>query len=420
VFAVECGGSHRSWSYHYDVASNQHALVWTKASTFNYKRMQDQSPRIIQEGGHGREIKAVTVRPRTKMGSSNEFIIATGSEDTVIRLFVVDIQNNSFKPLLMLADHTTGVQHLAFSSSGKYLFSSGGNGQFMAWAINEGVPIFELGGFVLDSMTQHEHDRDARILSFDLVSETSDCFCFAIAYSNGKIRIVTYRPGPASGSGVFTTETSIVYGTFCLMQAQCICNNEFGTNILAAGTNGRLYMTGIEASSTTVTTATHAVHQSSIMAMDHRLLNDSLGFVATGGDDNAVGFTLLLKEAGEESLHSPEFRTILIPKAHAAAVTAVKVLEHVEIQGKYQLAIVSVGNDQRVKMWTVELPLRPSVSLEDVTVSKTYECWTCVADVSSLAMVGSANQSERNFLVVVVGVGMELLKLSLQPPLAAQ
>lgn len=422
VFAVECGGAHRSWSYNYDADTAEHAFVWTKSSTFNYTRSPDQSPRVIQEGGHGREIKALTVKPQSlDKTATHDTIIATGSEDTLIRLFAIDARDNVFDPLLILSDHTTGIQHLTFSSCGRYLFSSGGNGQLYAWAINDSIPIFGLGGLLLDKMPQDQDDRDARILSFDLVCVSKERFRIVAAYSNGKIKIVGYKPGLRPGTGVFESETSVIYGLYCLMQAQIIQPSRPQMRILAAGTNGKLNLTSNNHSSTSVETLSQPVHQSSILTLDHTVLSDTCIFVATGGDDNALGLTLLLNNNPAKYEHvNSEFRfnTILMPKAHAAALTALRIISHTEHDAKHKIVIVTVGNDQRIKVWTVTVPSDTSqLCLEAVEVSRVYEGWTCVADVSCIETLRTYQEpgSQQLYVeVAVVGIGMELLRLTFE------
>ena len=41
-------------------------------------------------------------------------------------------------------------------------------------------------------------------------------FTLIVAYSNGKVRLIDYTPGPSSGTGRFAPRLEIVYGTFLL------------------------------------------------------------------------------------------------------------------------------------------------------------------------------------------------------------
>ena len=139
VLAVDCGGAHRSWAYSplKDKISGEAVyggtFVWTKAGACNVYSKSDEDHHRIQLGGHGREIKAVAVSPLRivghKSGSSETSLVATGAEDTTIRLFAVEVSDSSVKSLAgnkkmtclrILNKHTTGIHHLEFSPCGNF------------------------------------------------------------------------------------------------------------------------------------------------------------------------------------------------------------------------------------------------------------------------------------------------------------
>ena len=442
ITSVGCGGAHRNWAYALASDAQEHAFVWTKASTFNYLRRPANPPVIVQEGGHGREIKALAIRPRFRGQASRSCVIATGAEDTTIRLFAAQKRpklrsdtigaHASLELLTTLTSHTTGVQDLAFSSCGNYLFSSGGNGELFAWAVKDDVPIVGVGVTLLNRMIQNSDDADARILSFDIIPSSFDDsgdsveaehpIQLIVAYSNGKMRKVDYNAGPSPGEGSFCPIMEIVYGTFCLTQVefhQGSLHNE--QVVLAAGTNGFLY--GDSVSTTSFNRFQHRIHQSSVLAMDYITLG-RCSIAVTGGDDNALAVTLLQpaedsipkssKESQERSLNP---RTVIIPKAHAAALTALTIICHQEFPWGHAVVVVSIGNDQRVKVWGIKLRIPGGIcskTLEELHIFRLHEAWTCVADVSNADLLGPVRQSEAqiDFEVIIVGVGMEVLNIN--------
>ncbi|KAI9733013.1 MAG: hypothetical protein M1834_003557 [Cirrosporium novae-zelandiae] len=152
IMKVDCGGLHRSWAYEYIARSTggvndiKGQLVWTQASTFNYYSHREAAQKIIRAGGHGREIKAVAVSHLKNLRGLS--LIATGAEDTAIGLFEYKASSNGearFECLRTLRQHTTGIQHLQWSSSGNYLFSSGGREEFYIWKIVRDIPGFGPG-----------------------------------------------------------------------------------------------------------------------------------------------------------------------------------------------------------------------------------------------------------------------------------
>lgn len=507
VLSVECGGSHRSWSYrdsanvtNKNAASNSvgsaraenatKSFVWTKAGKFNWHTSQRPSHKVIHEGGHGREIKAVAFNPAPYFGSGNNLsegiLIATGAEDTTIHLFALPTpesesrttyanvnDRSAFHRLATLKQHTTGLQHLKFSPSGNFLFSSAGCEEFYVWKLSFNVPCIGVGTVLWDIMPTEEEDSDARIMSFDLLFDGCDTdkgienngdadgwktyaqekYTIAMAYSNGKSKIVRYTPSTARNQGIFETRQEISYGSFCVIQAFFLQARVSATSphgavgftkpVLSAGTNGFLNLNevdlGVALPQSPFAMDVHRVHQSSILAMDVMPLNSDTYLIATGGDDNALGLTFLTSLAlvNKEAMNTREsqrrFRTIVIPHAHAAAVTALKITKLHHTKSGLSVALITVGNDQRVKAWNVRVDVQKAALIEDdrlfeaMRIDRAGTAWTSVADVSGLEVVediatgedgqgvvtdGKADErAHKKCRVLVVGVGMELLSV---------
>jgi hypothetical protein len=191
--------------------------------------------------------------------------------------------------------------------------------------------------------------------------------------------------------------------------------------------------------------------------------------IATGGDDNALGLTLLCSRAASaspdadpndrQSMPLPHHaQSVLIPQAHAAAVTGLKFTGLSRTKGGVvDVDVITVGNDQRVKVWVVRVDMEKATGaarvsrpegdsasnardddqlLEAIQVAKAGSAWTSVADVSGLAIIEADNDDDdsgesttaqeagkvdealpppggprKRCKLVVVGVGMELLSL---------
>ena len=102
----------------------------------------------------------------------------------------------------------------------------------------------------------------------------------------------------------------------------------------------------------------------------------------------------------------PVTSTLLIPKAHAAAINAVEYLFGTPSNKSSQTHVfVSSGNDQRIKTWIVQVATHdtPSNPTEGLSVRLHSNQHTSVADVSSLSAITTA----KGVGVVVVGIGME-------------
>jgi WD40 repeat protein len=134
------------------------------------------------------------------------------------------------------------------------------------------------------------------------------------------------------------------------------------------------------------------LHQSSIKSLD--LSSSSAGegrwFVATGGDDNALGFLQLAwdVEKGEYAVLGRH----RVRDGHAAAVTGLCIVN--ENPGATEVATVS--NDQRVKLWRAERS--DSAGLRVALLDSRY---SSVADAGDLELIAPGK-------LMVGGVGMEV------------
>jgi WD40 repeat protein len=191
--------------------------------------------------------------------------------------------------------------------------------------------------------------------------------------------------------------------------------------LITAGTNGRINMLSIasDEASAPVNQTFQQVHQNSIQSLESVELLRGLWLFVTGGDDNAIGFTLV---SGSPS--GFECRTLLVPKAHAAAVTALRVISSWDSHNYGGVTVVSAGNDQRVKVWKIDFSYDVMAGgatpiddvLESMKLRKVYEEWICVADVSNIDDVCSEvdDDGRATVDVMILGVGMEILQIEIE------
>lgn len=179
-------------------------------------------------------------------------------------------------------------------------------------------------------------------------------------------------------------------------------------------------------SSTLNWTARFKVHQNCIKCLSTVQLSDNEVLLATAGDDGAVAFSrmLLAEIAGKDlpsqsiadssvsqqgSLHRSSVltSTLLIPKAHASAVTALQLIDSKceRPDSPKQYRFVTSGNDQRLKTWLLTIDMdKPGV--EGFAVSKERNEATAIADVSSMDLVKNDETGTRG--VVIAGIGLEV------------
>ncbi|RMD41883.1 hypothetical protein DV735_g3240, partial [Chaetothyriales sp. CBS 134920] len=433
--SVDCGGAHRSWDYRTD-SSQRGTFVWTKAGAFNLVNTAADKPELVCQGGHGREIKAAAVFPGHLSSSQlgQYYLVASGAEDTEVRLFAAFMRERSGqferKTLAVLHGHTTGLQHLAFSTNRRYLVSAGGAEQLYIWHLSFGVPCIEVGVVLQGKMPRVDEDADVRIMDFHILTNQNygdqGTLDIAAAYSNGKVKIIQYEDGGAPGRGSFQTLQEVRFGSFCLTQINFhdFGNSDRGT-IITAGTNGYLNLCDLKRLDSGWAAPgiprVQQVHQNSIQRLQVLEMQPNLQLVVSGGDDSALGFTLQrarAPDAGQLDSH-----TLLIPRAHAAALTALDIITSCVTSHQVQATVVTAGNDQKIKVWEIEIPrdetgnglFSMETLISKMKVRRIHEAWTFVADISNIVQLHSARESggEMAFDMMVVGVGMEVIRLTL-------
>jgi WD repeat-containing protein 6 len=485
VMSIPCGGAHRSWAYlansvilFQSRSDRGGCFVWTKAGDFNLAKFDVPAHRVMQPGGHGREIKAMALHSGMFRYGDNDrsdtCLVATGAEDTAIRLWAVATSNrqthartqpDNISCIRILKKHTTGVQHLAFCKD--FLFSSSGFEELFIWKINFDVSVVGVGAVFQAALPKCAAVSDLRITSFEVTclddNQVSDAaleikhFLIYAAYSNSLIRVFKYT----------TDEVLLSEDRFQLLAEGCY-NSTCLTNLhrlpgccpcfLTSSTNGAVAAWPVAAQHVKARDppaqlsyiAEHSIHQNAILALQSIQFTPEYHLLLTGGDDNAFGITLIVHSGSEtsepsepdEALSSPRFGTLLIPRAHAAAITALEVLGASFEDSVAILTAATAGNDQLLKVWRItvaldELPalhqnpgMDPTIfgpkAVRTIDVQLLKAMWTSVADVSSMIVIPGADatanaelgenkevKGSRRRRLMLAGIGMEMFSLDL-------
>ena len=204
------------------------------------------------------------------------------------------------------------------------------------------------------------------------------------------------------------------------------------------------------------------IHQSSIKALMTIHLSPSTILVATGGDDGALAFTRIvinndLNAPTPPPPHTVQHSTLLIPKAHASAINAITSIGHhttttatttttttippiiIIVQEKKKkkhaaaappppqpnpksiLRFATAGNDQRLRIWQLLLPLlrtrsddatccqqqQENPEMHDCDIARESNAYTSIADVS--CMEAYTTEEDGTTRIVIGGIGMESL-----------
>lgn len=418
IASIECGGAHRVWAFQEssDVHANGGTFVWTKASALDARRYADSAFHILKRGGHGREIKTCAVRP--KRTENEPTIIATGAEDTDIRIFEAcdhasDHCIDGLRCLMVAKKHTAGLQQVSWSADGRYLFSCGGAEEFCVWRTRQ-LPFVDFG-MVCESTFPHVSELpDLRIMAFTVERCTppgvaSFSTTITMVFSDSTVRTYHYHSRSPCGQWVLLHVGS--YTRCCLMQVVSPVPKELQSlSLLTAASDGNVSLWTNGAGQEFRKLADRRVHQNSIKHM--MLLPSDVGsakkrsqlLLVTVGDDNALVISIFSKSPAD--LHDGfETSSLSVPSAHAAAINAMVL---VKTFADSRWLIATSGNDQKVKLWDVAFH-DAKTGVDAIELSLRCSLPTAIADVAAMDVVSHASGAKE---IVVCGVGIELFQLT--------
>ncbi|EYB26477.1 hypothetical protein FG05_00848 [Fusarium graminearum] len=391
IASIDCGGAHRTFTIAHDpVDHNKVRFGYTRVSKLYVFSQHTPMHRPLRYGTHGREIRGL---------SANGRYVATGAEDTTVRIWEYEVQQSRQKDsggLRCVAStklHISGLQKIHWVGD-DYLLSSAGFEEFFVWSVRRLDSQYKGLGILCEGILEDKSPAaDLRIMDFDACKDAHGNIIITMILSNSTLKTYRYTPGKG-----FHLLARMSYTGACLTQVRHLGVDETGLSALTASTDGHLTtwevsFDGDEVSSH-VLVQVAPVHQSSIKCLD--LHSTPEGFlVMTGGDDNGLGVTTLVamsKEAGNRR-YTTSSRGI-VRKAHAAAINGlVLVRRGVETVG------ITVSNDQRVKVWSV----KPG------NVKLVADAYSGVADPGDIAIVGENGGADGERLKVVLGgVGAEV------------
>ena len=148
------------------------------------------------------------------------------------------------------------------------------------------------------------------------------------------------------------------------------------------------------------------LHQSSIKSLDLAESPAKEGSarwkVVTGGDDNALIFCdLTLTPEGSYAVLSRH----RIVSAHAAGITGVCITSHSQEDAVEALEVVTVSNDQRIKLWRAESSLQEEDHQKlKLNVQLLENKYSGIADAGAVEVVDKGK-------VMIAGVGIEVWDL---------
>ncbi|KAK9446952.1 WD40-repeat-containing domain protein [Limtongia smithiae] len=395
VTSEVCGGPHRFWTF--DIfSSSSYKFVYTKSTSICALLGLQECERvftrpILQDGSHGREIRAIAVSPRQREDGAT--LIASGAEDTCIRLANV-YPDGKIRTLHVLHRHVSGIQELKWSEDGAYLFSSSAREEFFVWKAT--VRYSEHYLYPVAAAPIESELPDLRVMDFYVAEQFVDGkkrYIIATVYSDSTIKIWNFIPSTAS----FRLRSTGRYKTCCIFKILGTYQDD-QLQIYIGSSDG--YLTLYKFSNISASHLLEAegagllqfprstwsipVHQSSIKSLDISPIADDKILLISGGDDNSIASTLA------DGTSATMIQTIA--NAHASTITSVTFVA--------EARFISTAVDQRIKFWQV------SRGGELECVGEEY---TTVSDTGCAAITDSCEKNGSR-IVLVGGAGLDMFK----------
>lgn len=349
--SILCGGAHRMHCLWTDPsASSRLRFAFTRTSILSIYAQETVSHRNLTPGTHGREIRAL---------SSNGTYLATGSEDTTIRIWSTSSPNAHQQPrhLMTIKAHNTGIQQLRWLGP-SHLLSSGGFEEFFIWRVRRLKDSLYTGVAVVREAkledTGGDTDGDLRIMDFDAYWGKSSALeeeremVVTMVLSDSTLKTYTYAQ-----RGGFVLRARGRYTGACLTQVQHLTSRvDKAMQLVTGSTDGHLCIWTEDLSAITYRlTAAIRLHQNTIKAMD-MFPSDSGYLVLTGGDDNALHLSSITTAAFPDSKKYTITKQASFYRAHTASINGVAIVRQTKSHGSLAHYLgVSTSNDQRAKLW---------------------------------------------------------------------
>ncbi|KAK5923376.1 hypothetical protein CgunFtcFv8_000354 [Champsocephalus gunnari] len=303
LFAVPCGGGHRSWSLwppHKGVWPGYGALVFIKQGAVMTSQTPGDALSIggkaggwgLREGVHGRGIGCMCrlgmirgIKNENQTESPGDLaetegidelkegghweIVVTGGEDTSLTVIAIQPRSGSIKVLSVITDHISSIRTVTAvtrqeggaesqkQSLSALLVSAGGRAQMQCYRLSIGwdqqrlapsCQVIQVASHRLDEQWEKRRNRhktvkmdpETRYMSVEVVEEKPDGVLLAMACSDGALRLFSVSEG--------THQIDLLCETFfhqrCVLSVAA-CSLEEGEGhryrlLFSAATDGRI------------------------------------------------------------------------------------------------------------------------------------------------------------------------------------
>ncbi|KAL3277546.1 hypothetical protein HHI36_012890 [Cryptolaemus montrouzieri] len=343
-----CGGGHRSWDF------NDSCFVYLKSKSINIKNF-DLAAILPIDFISGYHVKEINCLRALRIGGY--YILASGGEDTVLRLKKVDLtkERTELCSIKKFKSHLSSIKSICFHKIEEFenkvtylMFYGGGREQISMYKVPVSVEnsSLEVSCIEQDSYYNSTNDAETRIMDLNVVEYNKRILLFA-ACSNGNIHVFKIVKGDNPDQFVLKFMKTVKYKLRCLLKIASLVTGNLKI-LLTMATDGLLVFWNfleILNNENPNYFATVPAHQSGINSYSIRTISDTKILILTGGDDNAIVLNLL-EFSSEDNLKINVLDTFKDTGVHCALVSGAFICD------KF---FVTTAIDQRVLLFRWEI-----------------------------------------------------------------
>ncbi|UJR27340.1 hypothetical protein I4U23_008633 [Adineta vaga] len=401
VMQVECGGGHRNHDFFLDTNFNAYFVyVRNKHVYLAEKNLM----RILNEATclstipptHGTEIRCVKL-----FQSNQQLYMMTGSEDTQIKLFTFQTEksNTMCEHISTLQSHLSAVCDIVVIDN--FFFTCGARAQLFAWQMKNNI-VIRSGNFMLHPLRRRhggggttndetkkdtiddDHGLDVRFTSVAAVSETNNGnYLLFVTGSDALLRVFRYT----TSTNRFSLIQTCSHSEYCQLRVKVYstCHIAF-----VSSTDGLICAYDFSSLDNSIRSTSIKLHQSGINDFDVIEINpNDLLRLSSVGDDGSVHVSNFDIKNWIWNRHYTK------NCIHQSPATGIRFMDSTRF--------VSIGIDQRLKLWTIH----DDKSMLELTMNYLVD----IRDILSMDMIFC--DKKREFVFVVAGAGVQTIRFDL-------
>lgn len=397
IFQFNCGGGHRFWHVQIDEQSKIAKFIYLqnkKVAFIDFKLMHHCKSTIKVRciDWHTKSCNSVNI-----ISNSYKQFFISGGEDNLIKIGHFGELNNNFTISSNILSHISSIKCVRtkiLPNNDILVFSVGGRAQLCITRIINCKEVRyrdEFSYMLYQTDEQRCRKQRSRVQEICFDPETRFmCISFyeddkiVIGCSDGYIRFYNLIFNDDGSAYFIQLYMQIFYGK-CILNVHCF-KLDSQALLLTMGTDGFICFWNLKDENlSSVTEPIHKLkhHDSGVNCFDLNI-NENIGYIATGGDDQKVSLTEFELTSDSVDVNIKIRKTVTNNSFHTAQVTGIKIVDG--------LFILSTGVDQNICR----------INLKSFKIENCYS--SCISDIKGLVI-------SKDKKLFVYGSGIEFLNI---------